>query len=65
MYASGGKWDDVAKARMTMRKAAVKKEAGCCRVTMKDGVHVFVAGDKLHPEKDLIKELNKKMRDAG
>ncbi|XP_062009256.1 putative pentatricopeptide repeat-containing protein At5g09950 [Rosa rugosa] len=69
MYASGGKWDDVAKARMTMRKAAVKKEAGCSWVTMKDGVHVFVAGDKLHPEKDLIyeklKELNKKMRDAG
>lgn len=69
MYASGGKWEDVAKARMTMRKAAVKKEAGCSWVTMKDGVHVFVAGDKLHPEKDLIyeklKELNKKMRDAG
>ncbi|PRQ52495.1 putative tetratricopeptide-like helical domain, DYW domain-containing protein [Rosa chinensis] len=69
MYASGGKWDDVAKARMTMRKAAVKKEAGCSWVTMKDGVHVFVAGDKLHPEKDLIyeklKELNKKMRNAG
>ncbi|XP_031264835.1 putative pentatricopeptide repeat-containing protein At5g09950 [Pistacia vera] len=34
-----------------------------------DGVHVFVAGDKSHPEKDLIyeklMELNQKMRDAG
>lgn len=69
MYASGGKWEDVAKARMAMRKAAVKKEAGCSWVTMKDGVHVFVAGDKSHPEKELIyekvQELNRKMRDAG
>ncbi|KAG6663003.1 putative pentatricopeptide repeat-containing protein At5g09950 [Carya illinoinensis] len=69
MYASGGKWEDVAKARMAMRKAEVKKEAGCSWVTMKDGVHVFVAGDKSHPEKELIyeelKQLNKKMRDAG
>ena len=69
MYASGEKWEDVAKARTAMKEAAVKKEAGCSWVTMKDGVHVFVAGDKLHPEKDLIydklRELNRKMRDAG
>ncbi|GAB4851923.1 Putative pentatricopeptide repeat-containing protein At5g09950 [Ancistrocladus abbreviatus] len=69
MYASGGKWEYVAKARFAMRSAAVKKEAGCSWVTMKDGVHVFVAGDKLHPEKDAIykklAELQQKMRDAG
>ncbi|XP_038694889.1 putative pentatricopeptide repeat-containing protein At5g09950 [Tripterygium wilfordii] len=69
MYASGGKWDDMAKARRAMREAAVKKEAGRSWVTMKDGVHVFVAGDKSHPEKDKIyeklKELNRKIRDAG
>ncbi|KAL0560180.1 hypothetical protein IC582_000577 [Cucumis melo] len=69
MYASGGKWDAVAKTRVAMRKAFAKKEAGCSWVTMKDGVHVFVAGDKSHPEKDLIyeklKELNAKMRVAG
>ncbi|KAL5574391.1 hypothetical protein UlMin_023988 [Ulmus minor] len=62
-------WEDVAKARMAMKKAAVKKEAGCSWVTMKDGVHIFVAGDKSHPEKDLIheklKELNLKMKDVG
>lgn len=69
MYASGEKWEDVAKARVKMREAEVKKEAGCSWVTMKDGIHVFVAGDKSHPEKELIyeklKELNRKMRDAG
>ncbi|XP_065874595.1 putative pentatricopeptide repeat-containing protein At5g09950 isoform X2 [Euphorbia lathyris] len=69
MYASGGKWEEMAKARRAMREAEVKKEAGCTWVTMKDGVHVFVAGDKKHPERELIynklKELNKRIRDAG
>ncbi|XP_061344091.1 putative pentatricopeptide repeat-containing protein At5g09950 [Gastrolobium bilobum] len=69
MHAAGEKWEDVAEARLAMRKAAVKKEAGCSWVTMKDGVHVFVAGDQTHPEKEKIyeklKELNNKMRDAG
>ncbi|XP_074275753.1 putative pentatricopeptide repeat-containing protein At5g09950 [Silene latifolia] len=69
MYASGAKWENMAKARTVMRSAATKKEAGRSWVTMKDGVHVFVAGDTSHPEKDAIysklKELQKKMRDAG
>ncbi|CAN0920768.1 Putative pentatricopeptide repeat-containing protein At5g09950 [Linum grandiflorum] len=69
MYASGGQWEDMARSRRAMKDAEVKKEAGCSWVTMKDGVHVFVAGDKLHPEMDLIyeklKELNRKMKDAG
>ncbi|CAK9175282.1 unnamed protein product [Ilex paraguariensis] len=69
MYASGGMWEDVAKSRAAMREAAVKKEAGCSWVTMKDSVHVFVAGDKSHPDNDAIYEklgeLHKKMRDAG
>ncbi|CAN1285003.1 Putative pentatricopeptide repeat-containing protein At5g09950 [Linum perenne] len=69
MYASGGKWEDMARSRKAMKDAEVKKEAGCSWVTMKDGVHVFVAGDKSHPEMDSIyeklKELNRKMKDAG
>ncbi|KAK6918739.1 Pentatricopeptide repeat [Dillenia turbinata] len=69
MYASGGKWENVAMARSAMKEAAVKKETGCSWVTMKDGIHVFVAGDKSHPDTDLIyeklRELQRKMRDAG
>ncbi|KAF7833088.1 putative pentatricopeptide repeat-containing protein [Senna tora] len=69
MHAAGGKWDAVADARMAMRKASVKKEAGCSWVTMKDGVHVFVAGDQTHPEKEEIyeklKELTGKIRNVG
>lgn len=69
MYALGEKWEDMVRARKAMRRARVNKETGCSWVTMKDGVHVFVAGDKSHPEKDAIykklKELNVKMRDIG
>lgn len=69
MHAAGGNWEDVVEARLAMRKAAVKKDAGCSWVNMKDGVHLFVAGDQTHPEKEKIyeklKELMNKMRDAG
>nr|KYP48116.1 Putative pentatricopeptide repeat-containing protein At5g09950 family [Cajanus cajan] len=69
MHAAGGKWEDVAEARLAMRNAAAKKEAGCSWVNMKDGVHVFVAGDQTHPEKEHIyeklKEIMNKIRDAG
>ncbi|KAK4363155.1 hypothetical protein RND71_018396 [Anisodus tanguticus] len=69
MYASGGKWEDVAEAQRAMREATVRKEAGCSWVSMRDGVHVFVAGDQSHPNKHAIyeklRELHKRIRDAG
>lgn len=69
MYASGEKWEDVAKTRAAMKNVPAKKEVGCSWVTLKDGVHVFVAGDRSHPDTDEIyaklRMLNQKMRDAG
>ncbi|KAG9456832.1 hypothetical protein H6P81_001340 [Aristolochia fimbriata] len=63
------RWEDVAKIRNLMRGEQVKKEAGCSWATVKDGVHVFVAGDRSHPESDKIyaklKMLNEKMKTAG
>ncbi|URD90895.1 repeat-containing protein [Musa troglodytarum] len=46
MYAYRGRWEDVAKTRTAMRTLPVKKEAGRSWVTLHDGLHVFVAGDK-------------------
>ncbi|KNA19990.1 hypothetical protein SOVF_056510 [Spinacia oleracea] len=69
MYAGGAKWEKLAITRSAMNLAAAKKQAGRSWVTMKDGVHVFVAGDKSHPEKDAIYEklgeLMRKIREAG
>ncbi|KAI3753486.1 hypothetical protein L2E82_25540 [Cichorium intybus] len=69
MYALRGNWEDMKRTRGLMKQAEVKKEAGCSWVTMKDGVHVFVASDRSHPETDAIyqklKELKGKMREMG
>lgn len=69
MYAAGAQWENMAITRSAMSSAAAKKQAGCSWVTMKDGIHVFVAGDKSHPEKGAIYEklgeLLRKLRDAG
>ncbi|KAH6762387.1 Tetratricopeptide repeat superfamily protein [Perilla frutescens var. hirtella] len=69
MYASTQKWEHVAESRHAMKVAAAKKEAGCSWVTMKDGIHVFISGDKSHPETDAIHqklaELREKMKAAG
>ncbi|KAK9075521.1 hypothetical protein SSX86_003845 [Deinandra increscens subsp. villosa] len=69
MYAIKGKWEDMRKTRYLMKLAEVKKEVGCSWVTMKDGVHVFVASDKSHPESDeiyeKIHELQGRMREMG
>ncbi|XP_051130439.1 putative pentatricopeptide repeat-containing protein At5g09950 [Andrographis paniculata] len=69
MYASGEKWEDMAKARRAMKTAAARKEAGRSWVAMKDGVHMFVAGDKLHRDKvaiyEKLGELHRKMKAAG
>ncbi|KAL8255247.1 hypothetical protein R6Q59_033468 [Mikania micrantha] len=69
LYAVKGKWEDMRKTRILMKLAEVKKEAGCSWVTMKDGVHIFVASDKSHPEIDEIykkvHELQGRMREMG
>ncbi|THU47663.1 hypothetical protein C4D60_Mb09t17990 [Musa balbisiana] len=69
MYASRGRWEDVAKTRTAMRTLPVKKEAGRSWVTLHDGLHVFVAGDRSHPNtEEIYAELHvliQKIRDAG
>ncbi|PHU14318.1 hypothetical protein BC332_15523 [Capsicum chinense] len=66
MYASRGKWEDVAEARHAMREATVRKEAGCSWVSMRDGVHVFVADDQSHQiNMQFMKNLRNGTRGLG
>ncbi|XP_076884283.1 putative pentatricopeptide repeat-containing protein At5g09950 [Bidens hawaiensis] len=69
MHAVKGQWEDMRRTRSLMKLAEVKKEAGCSWVSMKDGVHVFVASDKSHPEVDdiykKVLELQGRMREMG
>ncbi|KAG9440671.1 hypothetical protein H6P81_020836 [Aristolochia fimbriata] len=69
MYASAGRWDEVATVRKLMKERGVRKKPGCSWIEVKKEIHVFVADDGSHPR---IKEVHeflartmKKMRDAG
>ncbi|KAK3161170.1 hypothetical protein QOZ80_1BG0073240 [Eleusine coracana subsp. coracana] len=58
-HAATGMWEDTAKARAAMRQVAVRKEAGRSWVTLCDGVHTFIAGDRSHPNsKEIYEKLN-------
>jgi pentatricopeptide repeat protein len=68
-YAATGRWEDTAKARAAIGGAAEKKEAGRSWVTLGDGVHTFIAGDRSHPNtKEIYEKLSvliQKIRSAG
>ncbi|KAE8010412.1 hypothetical protein FH972_006783 [Carpinus fangiana] len=69
MYASAGKWEEVAGVRKLMRDRGVKKKPGCSWIEVNKRIHVFVAEDSSHP---MIKEIHeylgemlRKMKGAG
>uniref|UniRef100_A0ACD5W0W0 Uncharacterized protein n=1 Tax=Avena sativa TaxID=4498 RepID=A0ACD5W0W0_AVESA len=68
-YAATGRWEDTVKARAAIEGAAVKKESGRSWVTLGDGVHTFIAGDRSHPNtKEIYEKLSvliQKIRNAG
>lgn len=69
MYASAGKWEEVAAVRKLMRDNGVKKKPGCSWIEMNKRVHVFVAEDSSHPMiKEIYEfweEISKKMKTLG
>ncbi|XP_031404654.1 pentatricopeptide repeat-containing protein At1g25360 [Punica granatum] len=54
MYATAGKWKEVAEVRKLMRERGVKKEPGCSWIEVESMVHVFLVDDTAHPE---VKEV--------
>jgi pentatricopeptide repeat protein len=54
MYASAGRWEDVAKVRRMMKEGGIKKEPGCSWIEVKNTVHTFVADDTSHPQVEEI-----------
>ncbi|CDP02643.1 unnamed protein product [Coffea canephora] len=69
MYASAGRWEEVAKARKLMRDKQLKKKPGCSWIELDKRIHVFLADDSSHPMineiYDFWEEMSKKMRQAG
>ncbi|KAI3469604.1 hypothetical protein Pfo_026267 [Paulownia fortunei] len=69
IYASAGKWGDVAKVRMHMKEKGMKKIPGSSSIEVNGVVHEFTSGDESHPENALtasmLQEINCRLRDAG
>ncbi|THF98442.1 hypothetical protein TEA_029533 [Camellia sinensis var. sinensis] len=57
IYASAGRWSEAAKVRKMMKESGVKKEPACSWVEIENSVHMFVANDDAHPQRE---EIHKK-----
>lgn len=56
IYASAGRWEDVARVRKAVKFKGMKKNPACSFVEGRDGViHEFLAGDLTHPRSSQIK----------
>ncbi|KAL2534959.1 Pentatricopeptide repeat-containing protein [Abeliophyllum distichum] len=69
IYGAAGRYEEVAEVRHTMRQQDVSKRPGCSWIELKNGVHVFVTGDRAHPEEFLIyaelDSLTERLRERG
>ncbi|KAI3472274.1 hypothetical protein Pfo_029762 [Paulownia fortunei] len=54
IYGAAGRYEEVAELRHTMRQQDVKKSPGCSWVELSDGMHVFLNGDRSHPEEYFV-----------
>jgi pentatricopeptide repeat protein len=69
IYAISGKWDSRDRTRQMMKDRGVKKEPGRSWIEVKNSVHAFFVGDRLHPLADKVYEylgdLNKQAAEIG
>eukprot|EP01018_Ginkgo_biloba_P003630 Gb_16328 [translate_table: standard] len=69
IYAAAGRWNDVAKLREMMKERGLKKAPGCSLIEANSRVHVFLNGDRLHPQYEKIyttlKTLVRQMKQEG
>ncbi|KAL4578255.1 hypothetical protein LXL04_014375 [Taraxacum kok-saghyz] len=69
MYAVSGKWEDRNRTRKLMKDRGVKKVPGQSWIEVKNTVHAFFVGDRLHPLGDKIYDylevVNKRVCEIG
>ncbi|XP_022158958.1 pentatricopeptide repeat-containing protein At4g37170 [Momordica charantia] len=69
IYATAGKWAEVAQIRKTMDNRGIVKKPGLSWIEIKREVHVFAVGDNSHPKVneilEYLGELSRKMKEAG
>jgi hypothetical protein len=69
IYADAGRWDDVKKVRMMMKRKGFKKRPGCSWIEVNNTVHAFLVGDTAHPESVeifvMLDSLALQLKDGG
>lgn len=69
IYATAGKWDEVAKLRKVMNDKGVVKKPGISWTEIKGKVHTFMVGDTSHPYStkiyDYLSKLLRRMKEEG
>lgn len=69
MYAKVGRWKEVDGLRALVKDQGLKKSPGCSWIEINGKAHVFLGGDKSHPQAReiyiLLEDLPKKMKAAG
>lgn len=69
IYASAGKWTNVAKVRLHMKEKGVRKVPGSSSIEVNGKIHEFTSGSESHPEMNdislMLHEMNCRLRDAG
>lgn len=57
LYAADSKWDGVLEVRKLMREKDLKKPPGCSWIEVEGKKNFFLAGDSLHPQRNIIYNL--------
>ncbi|KAL8209377.1 hypothetical protein R6Q57_006109 [Mikania cordata] len=69
LYATDGKWNDVARIRTKFKDNGSKKIPGCTSIEVDGIVHEFLASDKTHPMSDkiyaMLEEINRLLDKYG
>lgn len=69
IYADAERWEDVERMRIHMKAHGLVKTPGFSLVELRGSVHVFLVGDKEHPEHAKIyaylEEISVKLQEAG
>lgn len=69
IYVEAEEWEAVRKLREKITGCGLRKNPGCSWIEIKSKIHVFVAGNKSHPQSKKIelflKEVRKRMKGEG
>eukprot|EP00268_Persea_americana_P044739 TRINITY_DN45220_c0_g1_i1.p1 TRINITY_DN45220_c0_g1~~TRINITY_DN45220_c0_g1_i1.p1 ORF type:complete len:722 (-),score=118.54 TRINITY_DN45220_c0_g1_i1:214-2379(-) len=66
IYAGHGRWDEIAKIKRVMRDKGVRKVPGWSWIEVKNKVHAFNAGDRLHSQAvEIYERLGELMEEIG